>query len=104
MPLSLQRSMVVFPELSNRVAGQKIAEVCVLCNDARIEWRDAKVVAVGGPTEAALVVLAEKLGVPDPALQVKIHAAQNANPPDLDAVYRFYTSRCVPHPYLPPAV
>eukprot|EP00884_Botryococcus_braunii_P010612 jgi/Botrbrau1/19552/Bobra.0035s0044.1 len=72
---------------------EKIAEVCVLCNDARIEWRDGKVAAVGGPTEAALVVLAEKLGVPDPAVQVKIHAAQNAHPPDLDAVYRYYTSR-----------
>lgn len=74
---------------------QKIAEVCILCNDARLEWRDSKVAAVGGPTEAALVVLAEKLGVPEPALQQQIHAAHSASPPDVTPVYRHYTSRYV---------
>ena len=41
---------------------QAIAEVCCLCNESRIDARDGVFRAVGAPTEAALVVLAEKTG------------------------------------------
>lgn len=66
---------------------QALAEVCAVCNEASIEVRDGRFKAVGNPTEAALLVLAEKLGVPDATLQVQIrntrrilvqhHAAQD---------------------------
>ena len=38
-----------------------------MCNEARIECREGTFKAAGAPTEAALVVLAEKLGVPNQA-------------------------------------
>ena len=46
-----------------------IAKVCALCNEASVEYDDAKMkyVAVGEPTEAALKVLAEKMGIPSSA-------------------------------------
>ncbi|CAM9930481.1 unnamed protein product, partial [Phaeothamnion confervicola] len=43
---------------------RNVAEVCSLCNDARIVFEDGKFGRVGEPTEAALCVLCEKLGVP----------------------------------------
>ena len=43
-----------------------VAKVCALCNDAAIEFDEQKMrfKAVGEPTEAALQVLVEKLGLP----------------------------------------
>lgn len=43
-----------------------IAKVCALCNDAAVEFDEQKMrfKAVGEPTEAALQVLVEKLGLP----------------------------------------
>ena len=40
-----------------------IAAVCALCNDAQLEFKDGKFDRIGEPTEAALKVLVEKLGV-----------------------------------------
>jgi magnesium-transporting ATPase (P-type) len=40
------------------------AKVASLCNDASITYTDGKFTRVGEPTEAALSVLVEKLGVP----------------------------------------
>jgi len=42
------------------------AAICTLCNDSKIQYseEDAKYVRTGEPTEAALKVLAEKMGVP----------------------------------------
>ena len=57
-----------------------MAEVCALCNDARIEVKGGHHRAVGQPTEAALLVLAEKLGVPSAAEQKAITAARLADP------------------------
>ncbi|KIZ04315.1 calcium-transporting ATPase, endoplasmic reticulum-type [Monoraphidium neglectum] len=42
-----------------------VAEVCAECNESRIECKGGAFKAVGAPTEAALKVLAEKLGLPD---------------------------------------
>ncbi|KAF3919418.1 hypothetical protein ABW21_db0207994 [Orbilia brochopaga] len=55
------------PAATSRVI-RRMAEVSALCNDAEISY-DAKsnsFAHVGEPTEAALKVLAEKLGTPDP--------------------------------------
>ncbi|CAM9515328.1 unnamed protein product [Chrysoparadoxa australica] len=43
---------------------QDLAKVCSLCNDARIIFNEDKYERIGEPTEAALMVLVEKLGVP----------------------------------------
>lgn len=68
------RALPTFPHL------QAMAEVCALCNDARIEVKGGHHRAVGQPTEAALLVLAEKLGVPSAAEQKAITAARLADP------------------------
>ncbi|KAH7443179.1 hypothetical protein KP509_02G023900 [Ceratopteris richardii] len=39
-----------------------LAEVCSVCNDAGIQFKDNRYIASGMPTEAALLVLVEKLG------------------------------------------
>ncbi len=50
-----------------------MAEVCALCNDARIDTADgAQYRAIGQPTEAALLVLTEKLGVPGVCVCVRV--------------------------------
>lgn len=43
---------------------QDIANVCAICNESQILYKDDKFVRVGEPTEAALRVLVEKLGYP----------------------------------------
>ena len=47
--------------------AQAIAEVCALCNEAQLECKAGVFRAVGAPTEAALVCMVEKLGLPDQA-------------------------------------
>ena len=54
--------------------------MCALCNDARIEFKAGHHKAVGQPTEAALLVLAEKLGVAGEAAQKGIRALRLADP------------------------
>jgi len=55
-----------------------IAEVCALCNDAVLEFKQGHYRAVGQPTEAALLVLAEKLGVPASLASSFDHSSQLA--------------------------
>jgi len=43
---------------------QDIANVCAICNESQILYKDGKFTRVGEPTEAALRVLVEKLGYP----------------------------------------
>ncbi|KAJ7554239.1 hypothetical protein O6H91_06G132400 [Diphasiastrum complanatum] len=57
---------------------QTIAEIAELCNDAGIIYKAHQFRATGVPTEAALKVLVEKLGVPDLQAQVKINLAREA--------------------------
>ena len=51
-----------------------------MCNDAHIEFKDGRYHAVGAPTEAALVVLVEKLGVADSGLKARIREQRSASP------------------------
>ena len=50
-----------------------IAKVCALCNDAAVEFDEKKMrfQAIGEPTEAALLVLSEKIGIPTDAEVVR---------------------------------
>lgn len=63
------------------VCLQALSEVCAVCNDAHIEYKDGRYQAVGAPTEAALVVLVEKLGVADAGLNSRIRQ-QRADTPE----------------------
>ena len=75
---------------------QVIAEVCTACNDARIEAKNGMYKAVGAPTEAALIVLAEKLGLSDPAEQHAADKAREADPEGSpDAATKQYAARPV---------
>lgn len=75
---------------------QTIAEVCATCNEARIEAKNGLFKAVGAPTEAALVVLAEKLGLADEAEQQRADETRRADPEgNLDAVTRRYLAKWV---------
>ncbi|TDH66215.1 hypothetical protein CCR75_005432 [Bremia lactucae] len=46
-----------------------LQQVCALCNESAIEYRDDKYVRIGEPTEAALKVLVEKIGFPHDAVK-----------------------------------
>jgi Ca2+-transporting ATPase len=59
---------------------QRVVDVCAMCNDARIAQKDGQFVCSGMPTEAALRVLVEKLGLPDRAAQADIQAQRAADP------------------------
>ena len=73
---------------------QALSEVCAICNDAHIEFKDGRFHAVGAPTEAALVVLVEKLGVADPGLKARIGERRSANPEShADATCQAYCRR-----------
>ena len=51
---------------------QVMAEICAVCNDAGIYFDGRLFRATGLPTEAALKVLVEKMGVPDAKSRNKI--------------------------------
>lgn len=55
---------------------QVMAEVCALCNDAGVYCDGRLFRATGLPTEAALKVLVEKMGVPDPKGRNRIRETQ----------------------------
>uniref|UniRef100_K3W8M1 P-type Ca(2+) transporter n=1 Tax=Globisporangium ultimum (strain ATCC 200006 / CBS 805.95 / DAOM BR144) TaxID=431595 RepID=K3W8M1_GLOUD len=58
-----------------------LAKICALCNESAIEYKDGKYVRVGEPTEAALKVLVEKIGLPDDAAkQAEFASLQKSNP------------------------
>ena len=65
-----------------------------MCSDSRIEAKDGVFKAVGGPTEVALLVLAEKLGLADEEQQKAINKARKADPDNnADATSQVYQSR-----------
>jgi len=43
---------------------ETVAEVCALCNDAQIVYKEGQYERIGEPTEAALKCLTEKMGLP----------------------------------------
>ncbi|KAK1305105.1 Calcium-transporting ATPase, endoplasmic reticulum-type [Acorus calamus] len=55
-----------------------LAEICAVCNDAGIFCNGHLFRATGLPTEAALKVLVEKMGVPDTKARNRIRSAQLA--------------------------
>ncbi|KAA8520775.1 hypothetical protein F0562_014953 [Nyssa sinensis] len=55
---------------------QAMAEICAVCNDAGIFCNGRLFRITGLPTEAALKVLVEKMGVPDSKVRNKIRDAQ----------------------------
>lgn len=56
-------------------------DVCAVCNDASIAADDTgKFSAVGAPTEAALVVVSEKLGLVDPEQTIRFAEQRRTNP------------------------
>lgn len=57
---------------------QAMAEICAVCNDAGIYFDGRLYRATGLPTEAALKVLVEKMGVPDAKARNKIRDTQIA--------------------------
>ena len=59
---------------------KSVADVCSLCNDSRVVVKSGAFKAIGQPTEAALLVLAEKIGVEDAALQRKIRMGRKQHP------------------------
>ncbi|KXZ46192.1 hypothetical protein GPECTOR_46g261 [Gonium pectorale] len=73
-------------------ALQTVAEVCAACNEASLEFKGSAFRAVGAPTEAALLVLAEKLGMADPletaAARKKRTATPEEHPQPVTQAYR----------------
>lgn len=59
-----------------------IAEVCAACNESRLECNEGVFKAVGGPTEASLKVLVEKLGTSDKTTSHKLCEQRRSNPDD----------------------
>lgn len=63
------------------------AEVCALCNDARLDYKHGTYKAIGQPTEAALLVLAEKIGLGDAAAQQRIRGNREDDPTGACSIY-----------------
>lgn len=55
-----------------------MAEICAVCNDAGVFCKGCLFQATGMPTEAALKVLVEKMGIPDAKARNRIRDAQIA--------------------------
>eukprot|EP00271_Cylindrocystis_brebissonii_P012740 TRINITY_DN3194_c0_g1_i2.p1 TRINITY_DN3194_c0_g1~~TRINITY_DN3194_c0_g1_i2.p1 ORF type:complete len:1090 (-),score=212.88 TRINITY_DN3194_c0_g1_i2:302-3451(-) len=67
--------------LSGSASLQALAEIAATCNDAGVEGvRGGGYKAIGLPTEAALKVLVEKMGVPDTSAMAAITSARDADP------------------------
>lgn len=64
------------PDLSvtETPSANMLATICSLCNQSTIEYHAGKYQRVGEPTEAAMKVLSEKLGLPDAKLQRELVA------------------------------
>jgi len=57
-----------------------LCKISSLCNESTLEYNDGKYVRVGQPTEAALKVLVEKIGIPDATKQAKNEAGRKNEP------------------------
>ncbi|CAI5524933.1 unnamed protein product [Closterium sp. Naga37s-1] len=64
---------------SAEVGVWSVAAISALCNDSSITATKGRYACSGMPTEAALKVLAEKLGVPSVEQQARIEAARKAS-------------------------
>mmetsp|Transcript_20925 Transcript_20925/g.53619 ORF Transcript_20925/g.53619 Transcript_20925/m.53619 type:complete len:1079 (+) Transcript_20925:201-3437(+) len=59
---------------------EALATICAVCNDSKVVYTKGQYTAVGAPTEAALAVLVEKLGLPDSAEAEALARARRAEP------------------------
>lgn len=77
-------------------AGLKMfAKVATMCNQARLSIdEDGRYVRAGEPTEAALLVLVEKIGCPDAAINQRCHQAQSRNHNDPMAFGKYWANSC----------
>lgn len=67
-----------------------------MCNDAHIDFKDSRYHSVGAPTEAALTVLVEKLGLIDAGQTARIHQQRESQPEGhADLVCQAYCRRLV---------
>lgn len=71
---------------------QFLAKILVNCNDARLEVEANSYRRIGEPTEAALLVLAEKLGCPDQELQRRFWQTSRTST-DAMAFCQYWSSR-----------
>ncbi|KAK8326337.1 hypothetical protein V6Z11_A11G108700 [Gossypium hirsutum] len=71
-----QMSVAEFFTLGGKTTTSLMAEICAVCNDAGIFCDGRLFRATGLPTEAALKVLAEKMGVPDAKMRNKIRDSE----------------------------
>lgn len=73
---------------------QAVAEVCAVCNEAHLDFKQGAFKAVGQATETAIKVLAEKLGVADAAENLKLRRMRTTNPEENpEPVCKSYCSR-----------
>ena len=54
--------------------------MCVMCNESTVEFKDGQFRCSGEPTEGALKVLAEKIGVADASANAKIVKLRASDP------------------------
>ena len=57
-----------------------VSRVCVMCNESTVELKDGQFRCAGEPTEGALKVLAEKIGVADSSANAKIVKLRSKDP------------------------
>eukprot|EP00397_Hematodinium_sp_SG-2012_P002938 GEMP01002946.1.p1 GENE.GEMP01002946.1~~GEMP01002946.1.p1 ORF type:complete len:1031 (-),score=288.25 GEMP01002946.1:1471-4563(-) len=85
---------------SNDVALATLAKVAVFCNESRIKVEEDTYVRIGEPTEAALIVLAEKLGCPDDLLNARCLQKAHRAPRDAMAFCDYWTRNFKSHALL----
>jgi Ca2+-transporting ATPase len=69
--------------------------VCAVNNEATLEHAGGKHRALGQPTEAALKVLAEKLGLADVAATQRARDTRRAHPGACESVCNLFVARCM---------
>lgn len=87
--VSLDTKELVWPAESNTSLAA-VSRISVLCNEAKLEYNEKSAQPygkIGAPTEAAMLVLAEKLGTSDMATNAKIQGLKDAQRVDAAAQY-----------------
>lgn len=71
---------------------QMLAKIACMCNDSRLDYQDGRYARTGEPTEAAIRVLVEKLGCPDPCLKARYLQVENRARDDAMAFSKYWSS------------
>lgn len=91
--VTLDEKEIPFPAQSNDSLAE-VSRISVLCNEAKLEYNEkssARFGKIGAPTEAAMLVLAEKLGTNDKTTNAKTQSLKDAQ--RVDAAARFYRAQ-----------